>query len=78
MKKLMMMGAIVGFSIGIIFGLLHESTWPSILWRGSVAALIAGLLMRWWGKLWIQGLRESLENPEHVHDAGSAGINSKS
>ena len=59
MKKLMVLGAMLGFLIGTTFGLLQQCSWPSVLWRASIAAAAAGLLLRWWGKLWISGLRES-------------------
>ncbi|HTI70740.1 MAG TPA: hypothetical protein VMF06_12290 [Candidatus Limnocylindria bacterium] len=57
MKKLMILGAMLGFLIGATFGILQECSWPAVLWRSSVAAAAAGLLLRWWGKLWISGLR---------------------
>jgi hypothetical protein len=56
MKKLMMAGGLFGFLIGLVFGLVQNCAWPSVLWRSSVAALCAGLLMRWWGRLWLKGL----------------------
>ena len=59
MKKLMVLGAMLGFLIGTAFGLLQQCSWPSILWRSSISAVVAGLLLRWWGKLWIVGLRQA-------------------
>jgi hypothetical protein len=59
MKKLLMAGGLVGFLIGLVLGLLQQSTWPSIFWRSSVAALAAGLLIRWWGRVWVRSLREA-------------------
>jgi hypothetical protein len=78
MKKLMVMGAMIGFGIGIIFGVLQECSWPSILWRGSVAAFVAGMLLRWWGRLWVQSLRESLERQTIHHDPKPNGATQKS
>ena len=57
MKLLMLLGGLIGFLIGISFGLLQESTWPSFFWRASIAAYASGILMRWWGKVWIEGLQ---------------------
>jgi hypothetical protein len=62
MKALMILGAIVGFLIGTGFGLAASSPWPSALWRSCVAALIAAVLTRWWGRIWMKGLNESLHN----------------
>jgi hypothetical protein len=61
MKALIALGAIVGFVIGVGFGLAASSPWPSVLWRASAAAMIASVLTRWWGRIWMQGLRDSLE-----------------
>lgn len=66
MKKMMILGGMIGFAIGVGFGLAHQAEWPSILWRASIATLVAGLLMRWWGRIWISSLRESI-----THDRGA-------
>ena len=60
MKKLMLLGGMLGFGIGAIFGRLQEASDSTILWRSCVAALAAGLLMRWWGRLWITNLKDTL------------------
>jgi hypothetical protein len=56
MKLLMIVGGLVGFLIGLSFGLAQRSEWPTVVWRSSVAALLAGLLLRWWGRVWTQSL----------------------
>lgn len=56
MKLLMIIGGCTGFLIGLALGLAQESAWPTVLWRASAAALGAGVLMKWWGQLWIDGL----------------------
>jgi len=61
MKALIILGAIVGFLIGAGFGLAASSPWPSALWRACAAALTACILTLWWGRIWMQGLRDSLE-----------------
>jgi hypothetical protein len=58
-RLLMLSGGFVGFTIGISFGLAHGSAWPHVIWRASVAALVAGVLLRWWGKVWVSGLHAS-------------------
>jgi hypothetical protein len=60
MKLLMILGACIGFGIGVLFSWASESGWPSVLWRASATAYCAGLLMRWWGRMWVKGLREVL------------------
>ena len=58
----MILGAIVGFLIGAGFGVAGNSPWPAALWRACAAALIAAILARWWSRVWMQSLRDSLEN----------------
>lgn len=58
MKPLMILGGLLGFGIGVSVGLVQQSDWPSILWRSALAAYGAGMLMRWWGGVWLKGLNE--------------------
>ena len=62
--------ATVGFAIGITFGIAYESPWPSVIWRASIGAYIAGMLMRWWGRVWVRGLQEA-------HHARLAAVHSQ-
>ena len=55
----MILGAIVGFLIGTGFGLAGDSPWPAALWRACAAALIAAVLTRWWGRVWLHNLRDA-------------------
>jgi len=59
MKLIMLLGGLIGFSIGLGFGWAQGSAWPSIVWRAAFAAVLAGLLLRWWGRLWVQCLQDS-------------------
>jgi hypothetical protein len=59
MKLIMVLGGVIGFSIGLGFSWAQGSPWPSALWRAAMAALVAGILLRWWGRLWINCLQES-------------------
>ena len=61
MRSLLLLGAIIGFIIGLLFGLADNGVWPSALWRASSAALVAAILMRWWGRVWVRALREAAE-----------------
>ncbi len=62
MKSIMILGAIVGFLIGTGFGLAGSSPWPAALWRACAAALVAAVLARWWSRIWLHGLKESLHH----------------
>lgn len=58
MKLLMVVGGGLGFVIGLGFGLAQQSQWPTVVWRSSLTALAAGLLLRWWGAVWARSLYE--------------------
>jgi hypothetical protein len=60
MKLLMLIGAMLGFSLGLALGYAGRSDWPSTLWRASAAAAALGMLMRWWGRAWVRNLEASL------------------
>jgi hypothetical protein len=59
MKLIMVLGGVVGFSIGFGFSWAQGSPWPSMVWRAAITALLAGVLLRWWGRLWIKCLRSA-------------------
>ena len=59
-KALIILGSVVGFLIGVAFGIASESPWPSALWRACAAALMAAMLTRWWGRVLLNGLSDSL------------------
>ena len=61
MKLLMLTGGFLGFGIGLAFSWAQSSAWPDVLWRAGVAAYGGGLLLRWWGRLWMKSLREVRE-----------------
>lgn len=61
MKILMLLGGMVGFLAGLGFGLAQTSAWPDAFWRASVTALAGGLLLRWWGRMWIRCLVQAQE-----------------
>jgi hypothetical protein len=76
MKALMILGALVGFLIGSSSGLAGLSSWSTALWRACAAALVAALLTRWWTNVWIQGLRESLNQRRKTPPALRTNIKS--
>jgi hypothetical protein len=61
MRLMMILGGLFGFIIGVAFSTLQECTWPSIIWRASLTAYLAGILMRWWGRLWIKCLKQAYQ-----------------
>ena len=59
MKMMLLVGAMLGFGIGLGFGLVHEKSLPSALVHACVALYIGAMLMRWWGRKWIQAIKDS-------------------
>jgi hypothetical protein len=74
MKALLLIGALLGFGIGLIFSWVEESPWPSALWQACLAAYLAGLLLRWWGRAWRKNLAEVLG----VAHSASTGLSAAS
>jgi hypothetical protein len=66
MKKLMILGAILGFSAGIVFGLLQGAPWPDVLWRASIVCFASSYLFRWWGRVWLRSLRQAQVERLHL------------
>lgn len=60
MRLLMILGGLIGFLIGIALGAAQGASLPEILWRSSVAAFLAGIVLRWWGKVWVSSLKKEL------------------
>ncbi len=72
MKKMMIMGGFLGFGIGVGTGLVKEVAYPALFLRACVAALLSGLLFRWWGRVWISGLKDSLAAKAATKASGPA------
>ena len=72
----MALGGLIGFLIGISLGYAQSGAWPDVLWRSSVSALLAGVVLRWWGRLWANNLqaaqRERALRPEEAPTSSSA------
>jgi ABC-type uncharacterized transport system permease subunit len=62
MKPMMILGSMAGFLIGAGFSFAGNCPWPTVLWRACVGALLAGLLARWWNRVWLDGLQNAIEN----------------
>jgi hypothetical protein len=74
MKALIVLGAIVGFLTGAAFGLAGNSPWPTTLWRACAAALGAAILTRWWSRVLMQGLRDSLDQRRQPRPAAAKPV----
>ena len=61
MKRMMLTGAMVGFTGGFGVAWLREVPVQDAFWHACVAAYVVGMLMRWWHGVWVRGLRESYE-----------------
>jgi len=62
MKSFMILGSLIGFSIGAGFSLAGGCPPATALWRACVAALLAAWLARWCSHIWIDGLQNAIEN----------------
>ena len=68
MKLLMIFGGLLGFGIGLALSWVQESSWPYTLWRACLSAYLAGLLMRWWGRIWLKSLGQVLRQRQAATD----------
>ncbi|MGC8744138.1 MAG: hypothetical protein ACP5T0_09705 [Verrucomicrobiia bacterium] len=59
MKLMLMIGGLIGFGTGVMLGLAQSGSWQDIIWKSAVAAYIAGILMKWWGKIWVKCIKEA-------------------
>lgn len=66
MKLIMVLGGLIGFVIGFGFSWAQGSTWPTVVWRAAGMALLAGLLLRWWGRLWVRCLRDARQEKQTI------------
>ena len=55
----MILGGLIGFLIGLSFGIAQGSAWPAVIWRASVATFLAGVVLRWWGGVWTKSLQQA-------------------
>jgi hypothetical protein len=79
MRLLMILGGLIGFLIGISLGAAQGASLPEILWRSSVAAFLAGVVLRWWGKVWMTSLKKELQDRSaaaHKPESPAKGGNS--
>ena len=72
MKAMMILGSIVGFILAAGSSLLGNCLWSTVVWHACVAALVGGLLGRWWSRIWFDGLTDSLEQQRRVRAAAAS------
>lgn len=72
MKALTILGAMIGLVTGLGFALAARSGWPEAFWRGIAAAVVGGLLLRWWGTLWIRSWYQVLRAREEAEKKSEA------
>jgi hypothetical protein len=66
MKSFMIFGAIVGFFTGAGLSLADGCLWPTALWRACAAALVLGILTRWWSRVWLHSLRDAVNRRRYA------------
>lgn len=60
MKLLLLIGGLLGFSIGLLFSWAEEGSGGLCLFHACLAAYITASLLRWWGIAWRKSLAEAL------------------
>jgi hypothetical protein len=60
MKVLLLIGGMLGFSIGLLFSWAEDGSSSTCLWHACLAAYATAVLMRWWGDSWRRNLADSL------------------
>ena len=51
----------MGFLIGMGFGFAGQNDWLTLLLKACIAAYLAGLMMRWWARMWVRCLRDAFK-----------------
>jgi hypothetical protein len=72
MKAIMILGANVGFVLGMGASILGDCSWPVALGHAGATALAGGILGRWWGKIWFAELHDALEQRRRERAAAEA------
>jgi len=72
MKLLLLLGGLLGFGIGLLFGWAEDSSGSACLWHACLAAYLTAILMRWWGDAWRNGLTEALRERQAASEQNSS------
>ncbi len=67
----MILGGLLGFVIGMGFGIAGHGNWISILCKACIAAYLTGLMMRWWARIWAHCLKEAFKEKLNKEDLAS-------
>jgi len=68
MKILLLIGGLLGFSIGLLFSWAEQGSGPTCLWHACAAAYLTAVLMRWWGAAWRKSLEDSLRERQSMSE----------
>ena len=77
MKILLLIGALLGFSIGLLFSWAEQSSAAACLWHACLAAYLTAILMRWWGDAWRRSLVEAVRERRAKQEAATPPFFSK-
>ena len=72
MKSMMILGAMAGFILGAGSSYAGECAGSTIFWHASVAALVGGILARWWGRMWFASLADAIQQQRRARAQASA------
>lgn len=75
MKAIMILGANVGFVLGFLASIQGGCSGAVALWHACAAALVGGVLSRWWGRVWFQELNSMLEQRRRERAAAAENKN---
>jgi hypothetical protein len=77
MKLLLLIGGLLGFSIGLLFSWAEESPGPACLWHACLAAYLTAVMVRWWGDAWRKSLAEALRERQSKSEPINTALLSK-
>jgi hypothetical protein len=61
MKAMMILGAVIGFILGAASSISGGCTAATAFWHAAVTALVGAVLARWWSRLWLINLADTME-----------------
>lgn len=60
-----------GFILGAGSSYAGNCTSATVFWHACVTALVGGFLARWWGKMWLVGLADAIEQQRRARAQAS-------
>ena len=61
----------MGFILGASSSMAGDCLGSTVFWHASVTALVGGLLARWCGSVWMNGLADALEHQRRARAKAS-------